>query len=340
MNYILNVLIFLMFTLFPQSYVIADSTTSSEAILATLFEGAETKALAEGATKFPIPNEAINQGGTSTPSPSIEPKTSDQVIDGLLQQVESLKTKMVITHRVEQATQKPKSAKNIGSKTVYNYKDGDVYEARTGVDRVTDIELQAGEQLTNAPVAGDTVRWKIGVIKTGEGKKESAHIVLKPLDSDIETNILITTNLRTYHLKAVSGDWYMPAIAWNYPQEETPDLSEIFAKREPDEPLSLEPEKLNFSYKIKGDDYSWKPLRVFDDGERTFFQMPKTLRTSEAPALFVIDDDDPVLVNYRVKGDYYIVDRLIEEAELRIGTKKKVHVCREELCKSFFGNLF
>ena len=313
---------------------------TSETKLTQLFESSETKANADAANRYPLPPATLGSTPPPTPLPSPSPENTDDVIGRLLKQVQSLKTKIVVSERTEQATQRAKSAKNIGSRTVYNFKDGDVYEIRCGVDSITDIELQIGEQLTNAPVAGDTVRWKIGVIRTGEGKKETTHIIIKPLDTNIETNFLITTNLRAYHLRATASDWYMPAIAWNYPQDEIPDLSQIFVKREREEVLSLEPENLSFNYKVKGDDYSWKPLRVFDDGEHSYFQMPKSLKTSEAPALFVLDDDDPILVNYRVKGDYYIVDRLIDEVELRIGTKKRVRVCREDHCRSFLGGLF
>ena len=41
---------------------------------------------------------------------------------------------------------------------------------------------------------------------------------------------------------------------------------------------------------------------------------------TEAPPLFVMGrNGDAQLVNYRVKGDWYIVDRLFDKAELRIG---------------------
>jgi type IV secretion system protein VirB9 len=37
-------------------------------------------------------------------------------------------------------------------------------------------------------------------------------------------------------------------------------------------------------------------------------------------------DDDAQLVNYRVKGDWYIVDRLFDRAELRLGQKPQTIV--------------
>ena len=64
-----------------------------------------------------------------------------------------------------------------------------------------------------------------------------------------------------------------------------------------------------------------------DDGRKTFIQFPATLRTTEAPALFIRSAEGKTqLVNYRVKGNYYIVDRLFDLAELRVGEKQPIIV--------------
>lgn len=77
---------------------------------------------------------------------------------------------------------------------------------------------------------------------------------------------------------------------------------------------------LKFRYRIEGD-APWKPARVFDDGAKVYIQFPSGLAQSEAPPLFVIGPDGkPALVNYRVRGTTYIVDRLFAAAELRLGT--------------------
>lgn len=60
--------------------------------------------------------------------------------------------------------------------------------------------------------------------------------------------------------------------------------------------------------------------------------MPEKIRTMEAPPLFVIGDSGPELVNYRVAGKYYVVDRLFTKAELRLGSgwgEKKVQIYRQ-----------
>jgi type IV secretion system protein VirB9 len=44
------------------------------------------------------------------------------------------------------------------------------------------------------------------------------------------------------------------------------------------------------------------------------------MRADEAPALMVATSDGETLVNYRVKGNFYVVDKLFDEASLIAGT--------------------
>jgi type IV secretion system protein VirB9 len=63
-------------------------------------------------------------------------------------------------------------------------------------------------------------------------------------------------------------------------------------------------------------------LRAFDDGRQTFIEFPASLAVGEAPPLFLVDAKGTVsLVNYRVQGRYYVVDRIFDTAELRLGLK-------------------
>lgn len=80
-------------------------------------------------------------------------------------------------------------------------------------------------------------------------------------------------------------------------------------KREASQEITITPDDLRFSYdRSPSNKYSSTPIRMFDDGKKTFIQMPKEMRVSEAPALFLIEDDsEPIVTNYRVKGDYYIL---------------------------------
>jgi type IV secretion system protein VirB9 len=83
-------------------------------------------------------------------------------------------------------------------------------------------------------------------------------------------------------------------------------------------------ERLNFGYSIEGDRPPWRPVRAFDDGRQVFIEFPSSLPTGEAPPLFVRGEGGAAeLVNYRLRGRYYVVDRLFSAAELRLGGAKQ-----------------
>lgn len=315
----------------------ADGATEEMALPNTLLEAAErgeSEAMKQSAKAEPETEPEILPRGKNT-------EDLNQVLLALVDEVEALKTKVVVVKQTSISTQNPRERKKIGSKTVYNFQEGSIYEIHAGVDRVTDIELAPGELLTNPPVAGDTVRWKISVLEAERSQQKRTHVVIKPTEENIETNLILTTNKNVYHLRLRASDWYMPAVSWNYPEDEARALEGAAMKRKQSEPLHTKPESLNFNYELSGRKYGWKPKQVFDDGEKTYIRMPENLSTAEAPALFVLDrDDTPMLVNYRVKGSYYIVDRLFPRAELRVGQSEKVEIISERDDRDFFERLF
>ena len=207
---------------------------------------------------------------------------------------------------------------------VYPYTAGALYQVYAAVSQVTDIALEAGERLV-AVSAGDTVRWVVGDTTSGEGATAQVHILVKPIGTDLETNLVITTDRRTYHLELRSSDkTYMASVSWTYPASQLMALKGQQTKAEIDASVIADTgvnlEQLRFRYRLEGD-APWKPRQVFDDGAKVYIQFPSGLAQSEAPPLFVIGPDGKsALVNYRVRGTTYIVDRLFAAAELRLGT--------------------
>jgi type IV secretion system protein TrbG len=207
---------------------------------------------------------------------------------------------------------------------VYPYTKGALYQLYAAPAQVTDIALEAGEKLVSVS-AGDTVRWVVGDTTSGEGKDAQVHILVKPIGADLDTNLVITTDRRTYHLEMrASISTYMASVSWTYPASELLALrkqrTEADAAAGAVADTGINIEQLKFRYRLEGD-APWKPVRVFDDGAKVYIQFPPGLAQSEAPPLFVVGPDaKPALVNYRVRGTTYIVDRLFAAAELRLGT--------------------
>jgi type IV secretion system protein VirB9 len=212
-----------------------------------------------------------------------------------------------------------------GAVQVYPWIEGSLYRLYTAPEQVSDIALQPGEALVSV-AAGDTVRWVIGDTTSGAGGSRRVHILVKPSAAGLATNLLISTDRRVYHVQLESSSGgAMASIAWSYPDDALLAVrrAEAAAESAPvDEGLAIE--RLNFGYSIEGDRPPWRPVRAFDDGRQVFIEFPPSLATGEAPPLFVRGEGGGAeLVNYRLRGRYYVVDRLFSAAELRLGGAKQ-----------------
>ena len=209
--------------------------------------------------------------------------------------------------------------------------------------RVCMIELQSGEKLVGEPHIGDSVRWNLSPAMYGTGASATPVIVLKPQGPGLDTNLLITTDRRAYYLRLLSKpDDYVARVGFAYPDDDDNERKwqQQLAEQKDQQARSariaeLAPnavESMFFNYRLKGDD-SILPVRVFDDGRKTYIQISQTAKNREAPVLVVIGPDGKQeMVNYRVKDDMYIVDRLFDKAELILGSGKKarkVEIARE-----------
>lgn len=223
------------------------------------------------------------------------------------------------------AMKEPVKAGYVNAIQVYPYSTGALYRLYAAVNQVSDVALQPGEKLVSVST-GDTVRWIVGDTTSGEGSLAQVHILVKPIAADLATNMVVTTERRTYHLELQSTETtYMSSLSWTYPAD---DLIAIHKKNEGlvgTDAIAVEGaetfDNLNFRYRIEGNG-EFAPARIFDDGSKVYIQFPSSLPQGEAPPLFVQGSGGkPTLVNYRVKGNTYIVDRLFAVAELRLGAK-------------------
>lgn len=220
----------------------------------------------------------------------------------------------------------PSSAGFVRAVQIYPYTKGALYRLYAAPERITDIALQPGETITSV-AAGDTVRWTVGDTTSGSGAEQRTHIFVKPFSAGLRTNLVITTSRRVYHLALESRPTgAMAALSWTYPQDELIALRRQQSAAAAAAPIAsgLAVEQLNFNYAISGDQPAWRPVRAFDDGRQTFIEFPPSIAVGEAPPLFVVGEDGKAqLVNYRMAGRYYVVDRLFGAAELRLGGKKQ-----------------
>ncbi len=201
--------------------------------------------------------------------------------------------------------------------------------------RTTDIQLQPGATITDVAM-GDTERWMATPASSGEPANPTPHLAIKPQASGIATNLTIYTTRHIYHLQLRARAGHaMQEVEFYYPDEledamDRADQAAAQAKAasartmDPVSPVAaVDPAQLNFSYTLAGPQVPWRPIRAFDDGTHVYLQMPASMKSSEAPALLIAAGNGSQMVNYRVRGDYYVIDRLFDQAVLVSGVGRQ-----------------
>lgn len=278
--------------------------------------------------KQPPPPPPLTLVTKAVPPPETEPAplTGAQLLAQQPQEVQEA----VKQHQQDGAWQVYKTPR----RELYPYDEGQEPAVDCAPLRTTDIQLEPGETITDV-ASGDSERWLVTPASSGDPRNPTPHLAIKPTAASISTNLTIYTTKHIYHLMLRSRAGHeIQEVAFYYPEdleEAMQDADHAAAKaRDPQSPdgvvaslASLDSGALNFSYAVSGPKLPWKPVRAFDDGTHIYIQMPATTKSSEAPALLVAAGDGSEMVNYRVRGDYYVVDKLFDQAVLVSGVGRE-----------------
>jgi type IV secretion system protein TrbG len=212
---------------------------------------------------------------------------------------------------------------------------------------VCDIALQAGE-VVNSIHIGDKVRWSVLPAVAGAGAGRTTHLIVKPSDAGLVSSILVYTDQRIYSIKLIStqAQW-TPLTGFTYPDTAQTAWANYGATMTvdaggkpaaaPSAPASGA--DIDFDYLLSGN-APWRPERVYSTAGRTFIQFPQTMRYGSAPALVGLASDggwftspSQQMLRYRIAGDRYVVDGVLDRAELVSGVgsgQTKVEIRRAQ----------
>lgn len=222
----------------------------------------------------------------------------------------------------------------------FEYHPDQTYLVLSKPKAVTDIQFADDEKITTV-AAGDSKSWEL----TPTANKK--HLFVKPTYDQIETSMTVLTDKRSYQFVLRStgpgSKWYQ-RVSWVQDRTVLMDLAavaEVDKRRaEVDQDRgqggdSFSPEKLSFGYQISGD-AEFRPLSVFHDGRFTWIKLPSGLQ--EMPALFAtVEDGEFQLVNYLVKGDYIVAQRVISSGVLKLGRAEVRFASGEKAQAKSFG---
>jgi type IV secretion system protein VirB9 len=196
--------------------------------------------------------------------------------------------------------------------------------------KVCEIVLESDETVFRI-YSGDTVRWIINPGYAGS-KANIPTILFKPIDvgspdDPVQTNLIITTNRRTYEVDLVAvKNTPHTRYGFTYPQEQfmvTPTVNSP-ASMPMQTPVPIQtmpappqnPNQVSMTrvgppprpdyYDIQGNT-DYKPVAVWNDGVHTYMQMPAK---APAPSIYTESDTGTLeMINYHPPiDDVYTID--------------------------------
>ncbi|MCE3233099.1 MAG: type secretion system protein VirB9 [Rickettsiaceae bacterium] len=226
------------------------------------------------------------------------------------------------------------------------YNENEVFHLTLHYGYQSNIEFAIGEEIETLSV-GNSYSWKITPV--------DRRLFIKPLEGSAKTNMTVITNKRTYQFELESKDptdsvdeELVYVVRFFYPSESFDNpLPKIDTKRfMPENVMGSVPENMsvpaakapasgiksndnfNYNYTLTGPD-KIAPLKVFDDGERTYFKFPNSNAT--LPSMFIVGDNGAEnRTSYARQGDYIVVKQIIKKMALRLG-KEVVYVFNESM---------
>ncbi|UTI09414.1 TrbG/VirB9 family P-type conjugative transfer protein [Enterobacter hormaechei] len=182
------------------------------------------------------------------------------------------------------------------------YNPDQVYRVNTYVGRATSIQLSPEESIKNVDgifATGDQKAWDMGI--NGAGNK----VVFKPVAEMPDTNLIISTNLRTYIFELVtskSPENVTYLLRFNYPAP----------KRTPESPFtgySLNKNPCAGSYQNTNyygyGDKALTPFKVWDNGRFTCFKFDPS---KDLPQVYAVrSDGKEYQINPSKDNDVYVV---------------------------------
>lgn len=196
------------------------------------------------------------------------------------------------------------------------YGENEVFRLFTNYGYQSNVEFSRNEEVQTISI-GDSSGWQL----TPAGNR----LFVRAMEEKAHTNMTVITNKRVYQFELFAGnsedDNLMYVARFYYPDSDFDNtgvanisgkISQGINLKAPKNPV----EDYNFDYLLTGA-FDISPLKVFDDGEKTYFQFPNS--NLVVPSIKNVDSTVKTELEYRVVGEFVVVDAISSQFELAHG---------------------
>ncbi len=193
------------------------------------------------------------------------------------------------------------------------YGENEVFRITSRYGYQSNIEFGPKEEVETVSV-GDGVGWKV----TPAGSR----LFVKAMKEGVTTNLTVVTTKRAYQFELSSDikkeEDVVYVVRFYYPNQDFDSARQRPVDKETSfESGALIDASYNFNYSLTGPN-DVAPLKVFDDGQFTFFKFAGN--NAAIPAFYAVDRngvETPLIT--RSDGEYIIVERVLPQLTLRRG---------------------
>ncbi|PMC18234.1 P-type conjugative transfer protein VirB9 [Oligella urethralis] len=215
----------------------------------------------------------------------------------------------------------PQASKKDARIQTVTYSPYDVVNVRAKIGRAVLIQLEEDERLEGDSAAlgmGDSEAWNLSV--------KGNNILFKPQMENPDTNMIVTTNKRTYvfQLSVDENSTQAPTyvLRFHYPDTAAKNKAAKDAKNR--QALNVMSGQFNrLDVIIANDQYfgfgdkNIKPTAMYDDGRFTYLEFN---HGKELPVVYKrMPDGTESLINMHVKGNTVVVHEMARDFVLRLG---------------------
>lgn len=198
----------------------------------------------------------------------------------------------------------------------FRYSPNVAFAIRSMNGLYTNIEVPEGETVLGFYLS-DPEQWEYHVMGDKRG------VLVKPLVEGQSNTATLKTDKRSYELTFESvrpGTLWHQRVRWSVPGAGANgdgiywQPSGAAPAVAADELSGLKPDKLRFTYRVKGR-AEFAPTVVFDDGIRTWMRFDGN---QDLPAIFALHEDEIEVVDFSVQGPYVVIPHIAEKFKLQL----------------------
>lgn len=208
-------------------------------------------------------------------------------------------------------------------------REGALYQVQTSVNQPTTFIFSADEMLLNYVGLEGKERWTVFQRDLDDDGVKQSILTVIPNEVKLTGGLQLVTTKAFYNVQLKSQEATgVLEVRWRHPKVIEPAASQV----SPQAAARSRIYHVGYTIRVQQGHPTWVPLKVWDtglQGKKTLVQFSPGLDVMPSPIVFAPNSaGDLEQVNYRKRGELYVIDLVAPYFELRLGVAEATESVR------------